>query len=286
MSKHVTKILNGRGLAAKRRMSLKQKIANETVQPTVAVLMIGHDSENDSYQAFVEQANETGIVVETVDLPENVSETRVNRLIDKMNKSKKIHGIMVQLPVPAPFDVRELGASIDVEKDIDCIHPENIGWVTLAAPRFMPSMTQAIWTMVEQAGISVKGKRVVIVGANNIVGKPSAQLLANHGATVTLCHSLTEHVEEYTADADIIITATGKPGYLQASMVKQNAIVIDAGATYHEGEIVGDVLYDEVAEKASYITPVPDGVSPMTIVSLLENTWKAACLLEGLDDGL
>lgn len=284
MTKHITKILNGRGLAAKRRMSLKQKIANEKVQPTVAVLMIGQDAQDESYQSFVEQANETGIIVETVELGSSVSEVRVNRMIDKMNRSKKIHGIMVQLPVPAPFDVREIGASIDVEKDIDCIHPENLGWLSLAAPRFMPSMTQAMWTMLEQAAIQVKGKHVVIVGANNIVGKPSAQLLANHGATTTLCHSLTTDLERYTSEADIIITATGKPGYLTADMVKQNVIVIDAGATFDdEGVIVGDVDYDAVAEKASYITPVPDGISPMTTLSLLENTWKATCLLEGLD---
>jgi len=284
MSKHVTKILNGRGLAAKRRMSLKQKIANEKMQPMIAVFMIGQDVESDSYQSFVEQASETGILVETVELKSNVNEEKVYKLIEKLNRTKKVHGIVVQFPVPAPFDIRELGAAIDVEKDIDCIHPENIGWLSLGAPRYMPSMTQAIWTMVDAAAIQVKGKHVVLIGANNIVGKPTAQLLANHGATTTLCHSLTENLEEYTSQADIIITATGKAEYLQASMVKDDVVIIDAGATRNdEGEIVGDVDYDAVAEKASYITPVPDGVSPMTVVSLFENTWKAACLQEGID---
>lgn len=286
---HVTKILNGKGLAAKSRLTLKHKITKSRVRPGLAVVLVGHDPASQIYILFKKQASEeVGIYLESYEMRENVSQAKLIKLIEKLNRNKKIHGILVQLPLPDHLDPYEVMAAIDPAKDVDGFHPENIGWLSIGDERahrgLMPATTKGIWTLIQSTRMDVKGKHVVMVGASNIVGKPTAQLLLNKGATVTVCHKLTQDLGKHTREADILITATGVAGLITGDMVKKGAMVIDAGITRHKGKVVGDVAYDEVEDIVSYITPVPGGVGPMTVASLLENTWLAMRRQHGHDD--
>ena len=285
MTEHITKILNGKGLAAKTRLSLKHKIKKSRVTPGLAVILVGHDPASKIYVKFKKQASEeVGIYLESYEFDEKASQKKIIKLIDKLNRNKKIHGVLVQLPLPDHLDPYEIMGAIDPDKDVDGFHPENIGWLSIGEPNMMPATTSGIKTLIESTRMEVKGKHAVVVGASNIVGKPTAQLLLNMGATVTVCHKLTENLEEHTKKADILVTATGVAGLIKADMVKKGAMVIDAGITRHKGKVVGDVAYDEVEDKVSYITPVPGGVGPMTVASLLENTWLAMRRQHGHDD--
>lgn len=283
-TQHITKILNGKGLAAKIRLGLQQQIKQQRKKPGLAVILVGHNPASAIYVKFKTQASEeVGMYLETFDFEEDMKEATLLKLIAKLNKNKKIHGILVQLPLPQHINTFRVMASLDPQKDVDGFHPENIGWLSIGKPRFLPATTKGIWTLLQSARIDVKGKHVVMIGASNIVGKPTAQLLLNHEATVTICHKLTKDLARHTKEADIIISATGVPYLITADMVKQNVIVIDAGIARHKGKIVGDVDFDAVVEKASYITPVPGGVGPMTVASLLENTYLAMKRIEGIE---
>lgn len=285
MTEHVTKILNGKGHAAKTRLSLKHKIKKSHTTPGLAVILVGHDPASKIYVKFKKQASEeVGIYLESYEFDGRVAQKKVVKLIEKLNKSKKIHGILVQLPLPEHLNPYEIMDAIDPIKDVDGFHPENIGWLSIGEPRLMPATTRGIKHLVESTRMEIKGKHAVVVGASNIVGKPTAQYLLNMGATVTICHKLTENLEEHTKKADILVTATGVAGLITKEMVKKGAMVIDAGITRHKGKVVGDVKYDEVEEKVSYITPVPGGVGPMTVASLLENTWLAMRRQKGHDE--
>lgn len=285
MTEHITKILNGKGLAAKSRLSLKHKIKKSRVTPGLAVILVGHDPASQIYVKFKKQASEeVGIYLESYDFEEKASQKKIIKLIEKLNKSKKIHGILVQLPLPEHLDPYEIMEAIDPIKDVDGFHPENIGWLSIGEPELMPATTRGIKNLIDSTRMEVKGKHAVVVGASNIVGKPTAQLLLNMGATVTVCHKLTEDLGSHTKKADILVTATGVAGLITADMVKKGAMVIDAGITRHKGKVVGDVKYDEVEEKVNFITPVPGGVGPMTVASLLENTWIAMRRQQGHDE--
>ncbi|MFC1597924.1 bifunctional 5,10-methylenetetrahydrofolate dehydrogenase/5,10-methenyltetrahydrofolate cyclohydrolase [Patescibacteria group bacterium] len=282
MSTHVTKILNGKGMAAQLRQDLKRKIRESRVQPGLAVILVGHDPASKIYVKFKAQASEqVGMFLETVELPEDVPEKKLLKIIQKLNVNKKIHGVLVQLPLPEHLDPFTVMNAVDPRKDVDGFHPLNVGWMSIGEPRLMPATVRGIWTLVKSTKISVKGKRVVVVGASNIVGKPTAALFLNEGATVTVCHKLTRDLAEHTRGADILVTAAGVPGLIKADMVKPGAMVIDAGISKHKGKVVGDVAFNEVAEVADFITPVPGGVGPMTVASLLQNTWLAMRRIEG-----
>src|SRR3989339_92906 len=278
---HITKILSGKGLAAKIRQNLKYQIAKSKIQPGLAVILVGQDPASEMYVRFKSQAsNEVGMYLETIELPEDVREKKLLKIIEKLNKNKKIHGILVQLPLPAHIDVPLILETIDPMKDVDGFNPENVGWLSAGAPEFIPATTRGIWSLVQSTNITVAGKYVVMVGASNIVGKPTAQMFLNHEATVTVCHKKTKDLAGFTKKADILISATGVPHLIKAHMVKPGAMVIDVGTARLNGKTVGDVDFDQVKEKASYITPVPGGVGPMTVASLLQNTWDAMCLIE------
>lgn len=281
---HLTKVLSGTGLAAQIRRELKEAIEESKVQPGLAVVLVGQDPASRIYVKFKTQASEeVGIYLETVELPEDISQKKLLKVIARLNKSKDIHGILVQLPLPRHLNTYEVIEAIDPSKDVDGFHSENVGWLSIGEPRLMPATTKGIMTLLESSDIDLSGKHVVMVGASNIVGKPTAMALLNKNATVTICHKLTQDLKSHTKHADILITATGVPKLITADMVKEGVVIIDAGITRFEGKVVGDVDFEAVMEKASYITPVPGGVGPMTVASLLQNTWEAMRAIEGLD---
>lgn len=277
------KLLSGTGIAAQIRGELKEAISHSSVQPGLAVVLVGQDPASRIYVKFKTQASEeVGIYLETVELPEDITQKKLLKVIAKLNKSRSIHGILVQLPLPRHLSAYEVIEAIDPRKDVDGFHSENVGWLSIGEPRLMPATTKGILTLLEVSNIDVSGKHVVVVGASNIVGKPTAAALLNKNATVTVCHKLTENLAHHTKQADILITATGVPHLITADMVKEGVVVIDAGITRYEGKVVGDVDFEEVSKKASYITPVPGGVGPMTVASLLQNTWEAMRAIEGV----
>lgn len=282
---HVTKILNGQGLAKKLRLELQQKIRRSRKKPGLAVILVGQDPASKIYVEFKKEASqEVGLYLETYELPAEVSQRKLLKLIQKLNKSKKIHGILVQLPLPKHLNPYHVMAVIHPDKDVDGFHPMNIGWSSIGEAHLLPATTRGIWRLITSTRIKVKGKHVVMVGASNIVGKPTAHLLLNEGATVTVCHKHTKDLASHTKQADILITATGVPNLITKDMVKKNAMIIDAGISKLEGETVGDVDFEAVSEKVKYITPVPGGVGPMTVASLIENTWIAMRRNEGHND--
>lgn len=285
MSTHVTKILNGEGIAAQTRVRLKAKIAKSRTKPGLAVILVGHDPASHMYVQFKKEASEeVGMYLESYEFKETVSQKKLMKVIEKLNKNKKIHGILVQLPLPEHINTFEVLDAIAPEKDVDGFHPENVGWMLIGKPLLMPATTLGIWRLLQSTNVQVKGKHVVMVGASNIVGKPTAALFLNEGATVTICHKKTKDLEKHVKEADILITATGVPKLITEDMVRQGVVIIDAGIKRHKGKVVGDVDFEALKEKASYITPVPGGVGPMTVVSLLENTWKAMRLSKGIID--
>jgi methylenetetrahydrofolate dehydrogenase (NADP+) / methenyltetrahydrofolate cyclohydrolase len=199
------------------------------------------------------------------------------KIINKLNKDKDIHGILVQLPLPKHISTEKIIAAINPDKDVDGFHPVNVGGLVTGTPLFVPCTPRGIMEMLARTGIDLTGKDAVVVGRSNIVGKPMALLLLAQHATVTICHSRTKDLPAVTGRADVLIAAIGKPHMIKANMVKEGAVVIDVGVNRLEnGKLVGDVAFDEVAAKASFITPVPGGVGPMTIAMLMQNTLDAA----------
>ena len=209
-------------------------------------------------------------------LPEDVSQKKLLKVIRKLNKKKKIHGILVQLPLPKHLNEFEIMQAVAPEKDVDGFNPVNIGWLSIGDPEFGPATTRGIARLLVATKVDLVGKHAVVVGTSNIVGKPTAQWLLNEGATVTLCNSKTANLAFHTRQADILVTATGVAGLIDGDMVKTGAIVIDAGIAKRDDVVVGDCVFEEVAKKASFITPVPGGVGPMTVAALLENTYLAS----------
>ena len=198
-------------------------------------------------------------------------------LIEKLNQRKDIHGILLQSPIPKHLDIREAFNSIDYRKDVDGFHPINVGKLAIGEESFVSCTPAGVMEMLKEYDIDVQGKRAVVIGRSNIVGKPLSQLLLNANATVTICHSKTQNIAEITKEADILVAALGKPKFVTANMVKKAAVVIDVGINRNdEGKLVGDVDFENVEKIASYITPVPGGVGPMTVAMLMKNVVKAA----------
>lgn len=274
-------IIDGKQLAKTIRAGLKEEVEmlkKEGINPKLAVIMVGEDGASKVYVRNKSKAcEEVGILFEEFILPQETKMDELLELINQLNKDDSIHGILLQSPIPNHLDINEAFRSILPEKDVDGFHPINVGKLSLNQDCFVSCTPYGIIKMLEHYSIPIEGARAVIVGRSNIVGKPLLQCLLNKNATVTVCHSKTKQIEEVTKQADILISAVGKAHFITKEMVKEGAVVIDVGMNRNEeGKLVGDVEFEEVAKKASYITPVPGGVGPMTIAMLINNVVKAA----------
>lgn len=273
-------IIDGKKLAKQIRENLKiecEELKEKGINPKLAVIMVGDDKASKIYVKNKSKAcNEIGIQYEEYLLDKNINQNELIELIEKLNNDKTVHGILLQSPVPDGLDINEAFRKISPEKDVDGFNPTNVGKLALNQDTFVSCTPYGIMRMFEAYNIDLEGKKVVIIGRSNIVGKPLMQCCLNKNATVTICHSKTKNVKEHVKDADVVISAIGKPEYVTADMVKDGAIVIDVGINRTEnGKIVGDVDFENVSKKASYITPVPGGVGPMTIAMLMNNVIKA-----------
>ena len=274
-------LINGKELAKIIRGELKKKVDElklHNINPKLAVIMVGSDKASEIYVRNKSRAcEEIGIEFEEFLLDEKTTQKELIDLIENLNVRDDIHGILLQSPIPAHLDIREAFDKIDYKKDVDGFNPINVGKLSIGEDSFISCTPYGVVKMLEAYNIEVEGKRAVIIGRSNIVGKPLLQCLLNKNATVTVCHSKTRDIENITKEADILIAALGKPKFVKDYMVKEGAVVIDVGINRNEeGKIVGDVDFDNVSKKASYITPVPGGVGPMTIAMLMSNVVKAA----------
>ncbi|WP_149705891.1 bifunctional methylenetetrahydrofolate dehydrogenase/methenyltetrahydrofolate cyclohydrolase FolD [Campylobacter concisus] len=275
------KILDGKAVSLKVKESVKvraDELKKFGVEPTLAVVLVGEDKASQTYVRAKEKAcNEYGIKSVAHRLSENTTQNELLALINVLNLDDSIHGILVQLPLPKHIDTNVVLAAIDPRKDVDGFHAVNVGKLVSGLDGFVPCTPLGVMEILKEYGIDVAGLNAVVIGRSNIVGKPMANLLLNASATVTVTHSKTKNLKEICKNADLIVAAIGKPFFLKADMVKDGAVVVDVGINrLDDGKLVGDVDFDEVAPKCSYITPVPGGVGPMTIAMLLNNTILAA----------
>lgn len=248
------------------------------IVPGLAVVLVGSDPASAVYVRNKKKACEqVGFYSESYELPEDTDRDTLLELIDRLNRDDRIHGILVQLPLPRHLDADLIIHAIRPEKDVDCFHPQNVGAVMLGRPVYLPCTPAGIMELLDRYGVDVSGKHCVIVGRSNIVGKPMALLMLSRNATVTVCHSRTENLSGMTRQADVLIVAVGRPGFIRGDDVKPGAVVIDVGINrLSDGKLCGDVDYESVFPVASAITPVPGGVGPMTITMLMQNTLTAA----------
>ena len=275
-------LIDGKALAAKIRARVKSEVerlgAEREIVPGLAVILVGDDPASHAYVKMKAKAcKEVGFYSIVHEMPDTISQDEIIATIEMMNANPRIDGILVQLPLPAHIDTDRILEVIDPAKDVDGFHPYNVGRLVTKLPGFVPCTPLGVMKMFEEYEIDLKGKDVCVVGASNIVGKPMAALLLNADATVTVTHIHTRDLAAHTRVADIVIVGVGVPGLIKADMVREGAVVIDIGINrLDDGRLVGDVDFDAVAAKCSYITPVPGGVGPMTIAMLLANTLEAA----------
>lgn len=274
-------IISGKVIAKEKREQMKERVIDlkaNGMTPGLVVVLIGEDPASMSYVRGKERAcEEVGIKSTIIRKPTTFSEEALLNLIARLNQDNEVDGILVQLPLPNHISETKVIEAISPEKDVDGFHPITIGRMMTGQDTFLPCTPNGIIEMVKSIGVPIEGQHVVVVGRSNIVGKPVGQLFLRENATVTYCHSRTKDLHSITRQADILIVAVGRARFLDKSGVKEGAIVIDVGVNRNaEGKLVGDVDFDEVKEVASYITPVPGGVGPMTITMLLENTIKSA----------
>ena len=267
-------IIDGKKIAAELRAEVAEKVAGCARAPHLAVIVVGDDPASAVYVRNKARACEsTGIRNTTIALPAETSEAELLETIAGLNADDAVDGILVQLPLPKHISEERVIASIALEKDVDSFHPGNVAALFQKRPCTVPCTPKGIMKLLEAYGVEPKGKRAVVIGRSLIVGLPVAKLLLDANATVTICHTRTADLAAVTREADIIVAATGHPGTLRGDMVREGAVVIDVGINRApDGTLCGDVVFDEVAPKASLITPVPGGVGPMTIACLLENT--------------
>ncbi|MCM8534373.1 MAG: bifunctional methylenetetrahydrofolate dehydrogenase/methenyltetrahydrofolate cyclohydrolase FolD [Lentisphaeraceae bacterium] len=295
-------IIDGRKISVEVTEELKKKVEvlknDHGLQPGLAVVIIGDDPASHVYvNAKEKKANELGILSRKIQLPAETTQDEVLKLINELNNDSAIHGILVQSPPPAHIDEEEIILSISVEKDVDCFHPYNVGRMLIGDENgFKPCTPHGCMVLMEKSGIDPTGKHAVIIGRSNIVGKPMAALLVQKAkganATVTICHSRTQNMTELVKHADIVVAAIGKPNFVTGDMVKEGAVVLDVGINRVEDaskksgfRLVGDVDFGSVEPKASWITPVPGGVGPMTIGMLMKNTIVACCNINKINVG-
>lgn len=291
------KIISGNEIAREICCEISQEVAalkeKHNIVPGLVTVLVGNDPASEVYVGSkVRTCSRLGIYSERYDLPADTGEDKLLSLIDRLNQDPKIHGILVQLPLPAHLDEKKVIYAINPDKDVDCFHPANVGKLMIGEPSYLPCTPYGVQQLLQRSGISTDGAEVVIVGRSNLVGKPLANMLMqkNKGAnaTVTLCHSHTRDIAAHTRRADILVVAAGKPKMITADMVKEGAVVIDVGTNEigrtGKGKriLCGDVDFDAVKDKVKAITPVPGGVGPMTITMLMLNTLKAAKTAAGL----
>lgn len=277
----MAEILDGKMVAKKIRQNLKAEVEDlkaNGINPKLAVIMVGEDPSSKIYVRNKSIAcNEVGIEYEEFLLSETTTMEELLDLIGKLNRDETIHGILLQSPIPKGLDINEAFRAIDPKKDVDGFNPFNVGKLCLGQDTFVSCTPFGIIKLLGEYNIEVEGKNAVVVGRSNIVGKPMMQCLLNKNATVTVCHSKTKDLKEVTKKADILVVAIGRANFITKDMVKDNAVVIDVGINRGEdGKLCGDVDFEEVSKVASYITPVPGGVGPMTIAMLMNNIVKAA----------
>ena len=275
------KILDGKAMSEALRSEISERVLrlkkSRGITPGLAVILAGNDPASEIYvRNKGNGCREAGMYSETVRLPENVSQEELEAEIDRLNTDSAIHGILVQLPLPTHLDEAAVLARIKPEKDVDGFHLINAGALLTGVSGVIPCTPRGALYMIRQTGIDLTGKNAVVIGRSNIVGKPMAILLLRENCTVTVCHSRTRNLADYTRNADILVSAVGRPGFVSADMVKEGAVVIDVGINRVNGKVCGDVDFDSVSGKASWITPVPGGVGKMTITMLLQNTLEAA----------
>lgn len=271
-------LINGKALAAKVKARVREETATLARKPGLAVILVGENPASKVYVAGKEKdCAECGIVSFPYKLPAETSREELLGLIARLNANDEVDGILVQLPLPGHLDEREVINAIAPDKDVDCFHPVNVGKMSIGEPAFLPCTPAGCMEMLKEYGINVRGKRCVVLGRSNIVGKPMGMLLTAADGTVTTCHSRTVELKKICAEAEILVSAIGKTRFVTADMVKEGAVVIDVAMNRDEnGKLCGDVDFDAVAPKCSYITPVPGGVGPMTRAMLMENTLTAA----------
>jgi methylenetetrahydrofolate dehydrogenase (NADP+)/methenyltetrahydrofolate cyclohydrolase len=274
-------ILDGKALSTKIRSQVKQdveKLQKNGVTPGLAVILVGSDPASAAYVNMKSKAcKEAGIYSIVHEMPETISQENMLEIINMMNKNPNIDGILVQLPLPKHINTTEILEAIIPEKDVDGFHPYNVGRVVAGLDGFIPATPYGVMELLKEYDINVEGKDVCVVGASNIVGKPMATLMLNANATVDICHIYTKDLKEHTLKADIICVGVGVVNLIKEDMVKDGAIIVDIGINrLDNGKLVGDVDFENVSQKSSYITPVPGGVGPMTIAMLLKNTIKSA----------
>lgn len=276
-------LIDGKRVSAEIRAELKKEIAGLSVQPGFAVIIAGDDPASQTYVRSKHKAcTQLGIYSENHSFPADCTTDEILQTIDSLNRNPRIHGILVQLPLPPQLDSERIIDAIDPRKDVDAFTMKNVGLLTSGRPLFCPCTPAGIVELLRRYAISAAGKECVIVGRSNIVGKPMALMMLAQDATVTMCHSHTADLSAACRRADILIAAVGRPGFITADMVKEGAVVIDVGINrLPDGSLTGDVDFTGVSRRASYITPVPGGVGPMTIAMLMANTVRAAKLLTG-----
>ena len=273
-------IIDGKEVAKEKREQIKSRVESLKSQGKtvgLAVIIVG---ENPASRVYVNNKKkgclEVGIESFEYALPENTTEQELKNLVEKLNNDDRVNGILCQLPLPKHINEDAVINTISPKKDVDAFHPQNVGHIMIGDYTFLPCTPAGIMEMLKFYNISVSGKKCVVIGRSNIVGKPMAMLLLKENGTVEICHSRTQNLKEETLSADILVAAVGKANFVTEDMVKQGAVVIDVGMNRDEnGKLCGDVDFENVKEKASYITPVPGGVGPMTITMLLENTVRA-----------
>ncbi len=280
------KLISGKEIS----LSVKERVAEEVkdlkkngIEPCLAVILVGDDPASKVYVNNKKKACEfCGIRSLEYLLPADASQEELNSLVEKLNSDESVNGILCQLPLPAHLDEKEVLNLIKPEKDVDAFHPENVGHIMIGDFNFLPCTPAGIMEMLKYENICLDGKNCVIIGRSNIVGKPMAMLMLKENATVTVCHSHTKNLKEVVARADVVVAAVGKAKFVTADMIKDGAVIIDVGINRCEdGKLYGDVDFEACKEKASYITPVPGGVGPMTIATLMQNTVTAAKIQKG-----
>ena len=283
-----SKVLSGLDTAAKVYESFNDRIkvlSTKGVVPGLCVVLVGEDPASQIYvRTKSKKLKSLGLISETIRLDADVTEQKLLSIIEDLNANSKFHGILVQMPLPEHINSQNIINSINPAKDVDGFHPENVGWLSIGKPRFIPCTPKGIMRIFSHYNIDLTGKDIVVIGRSNIVGRPMSILVSSNNAngTCTICHSRTKNINDYSRNADIIISAIGVPNFLTSEMIKENSIIIDVGINRIDSDnekgykIVGDADYDSVFDKVSKITPVPGGVGPMTIAMLVENTIEAA----------
>lgn len=273
-------IIDGKAVSTAVKEEIKSetaKLKEKGITVGLAVILVGDDPASKIYVANKKKACEDlGFVSEEYLLSENTKTSELLELINVLNNEKSINGILCQLPLPKQIDEQTVINAISPLKDVDAFHPSNVGKIMIGDYDFVPCTPAGIMEMLKYYNIEISGKNCVVIGRSNIVGKPMSMLLLHQNGTVTTCHSRTKDLSKYTREADILVSAVGKANFVTADMVKDGAVVIDVGMNRENGKLCGDVVFDEVSKKASFITPVPGGVGPMTIAMLMKNTLTAA----------